>query len=322
MNSALKWMPLVAVIALASAGCARDGYYHDRNLDYHEAQESAPLVLPQGRSAERYRDAMPVPELRGERSTQQAMTQAPLPQALSPGRGRERGYVERRAIGDARWLVVGAEPATVWPELERFARGRGLSVTASDSRRGILETDQATLRVRPALRSGDSEIRCEQNGTPQAGCLRALERHFEARSLSASAASLAAQRSEPEQRARLERRGDDWQVVMPFAADRLWAELDHQLTRDFALEGRRELLESDPQARAFVVDYLTLSERQRGLLRSLATLELGESLQRVRLTLEPRGPRETVLRARSVDEQTLTREDQRELLERVAGLLR
>jgi len=322
MNSALKWMPLVAVTALAMAGCARDGFYHDRNLDYDEAEERAPLVLPDGRNAARYRDAMPVPEVSGTRPAEEGVVDAPLPQALSPGRSRERGYVERRAIGDERWLVVGAEPSTVWPELERFVRRRGLTVTASDSRRGTLDTDQARISVRPALRSGDSEIRCEQDGTPQAACLTALERHFEARSLSPSAASLAAQRPEAQDRASFERRDDDWQVVLPFQADRLWAELDHQLALDFAVEGRRELLERNPASRSFLVSYLTQSERQRGLLRSLATLNLGESSRQVRLGLNARGPEETVLTAQSVDEEPLSTEDQRELLERVAGLLR
>ncbi|MDZ7854061.1 MAG: lipoprotein, NlpB [Halomonas sp.] len=322
MNSALKGMPLVAVIVLAMAGCARDGYYHDRNLDYDEAEESAPLVLPNARKVERYRDAMPVPEVGGARPAENGVVEAPLPQALTPGGSMERGYVERRAIGDERWLVVGAEPATVWPELERFVRSRGLTVTASDSRRGILDTDQARFSVRPALRSGDSEIRCEQGGTPQGSCLTALERHFEALSMSSSASSLAVQRSETQDRARFEQRGDDWQVVLPFEADRLWSEFSHQLELAFAVEGRRELLQRDPASRSFLVSYLTRSERQRGLLRSLATLNLGDSPQQVRLVLEAYGPEETVLKALSADEEPLSTEDQRELLERVAGLLR
>ncbi len=64
MNSALKWLPLAALVALA--GCARDdGYYHDRNIDYADARQAAPLVLPESRNSQRYRDAMPVPEAAG-----------------------------------------------------------------------------------------------------------------------------------------------------------------------------------------------------------------------------------------------------------------
>ncbi|MEQ6888613.1 lipoprotein, NlpB [Halomonas sp. CS7] len=322
MNSALKGM-LVATVALATAGCARDGYYHDRNLDYAEAEETAPLVLPEARNPARYRDAMPVPEVSGARPAADGVVEAPLPQALSPGRARERGYVERREIGSDAWLVVGAQPASVWPELERFVQGRGLDVIARDPSRGVLETEQARLSVRQGLRRGDSELHCERGGSVDAGCLRALERHFQSLSASASAASLTAQRPEVQDRARFEQRGDDWQVILPYDIDRLWAELSHQLEIDFAVEGRRELRERDPGTRSFLVGYLTREGREQGLLSSLASLELGAEPQPVQLTLEARGPEETVLRAVGVGEAgSLPEEDQRELLERVAGLLR
>ncbi|APE31426.1 lipoprotein, NlpB [Halomonas aestuarii] len=323
MNSALKGMPLVAVIALAMAGCARDGFYHDRNLDYAEAEESAPLVLPDARNANRYRDAMPVPEVSGTRPAEDGVVEAPLPQALSPGRAREPGYVERREIGSDAWLVVGADPAAIWPELERFVQRRGLDVTARDPGRGLLETEEARFRVRQGLRSGDSEILCERGGATDTGCLTALERHFQALSASSSVASLTAQRPERLDRARFEQRGDDWRVILPFGVDRVWAELSHQLEIDFAIEGRRELLDRDPSGHAFLVDYLTLSEREQGLLSSLASLDLGDEPRRVRLALEALGPEETVLRATGVGEAgELSDQDQRELLERVAGLLR
>lgn len=59
---ALKWMPLALVTAVTLTGCARDGFYHDRNLDYTEAAPAPPLVLPETRNTQRYRDALPVPQ--------------------------------------------------------------------------------------------------------------------------------------------------------------------------------------------------------------------------------------------------------------------
>ncbi|BBI53096.1 hypothetical protein HORIV_55170 [Vreelandella olivaria] len=58
---ALKWVPLALAAAVALSGCARDGFYHDRNLDYTEAAPAPPLVLPETRNTQRYRDALPVP---------------------------------------------------------------------------------------------------------------------------------------------------------------------------------------------------------------------------------------------------------------------
>ncbi|MBB3190636.1 lipoprotein-34 [Halomonas cerina] len=321
MSAALKWMPLTAVIALALAGCAREGYYDDRQADYVEAEESAPLVLPDARESRRYRDAMPVPEAAVPLQTRGDAFEAPRPQPLSAARGLEAGAVERREIGEQRWLVVGAEPAAVWPELERFARLRGLEVVNRDSARGVLETDQVRLVVHPGLRPGVSEVRCEQGGRPVSRCLQALSRHLASRHVAASASSLATQPVGDYPRPRLMQQGGEWQVMVPVDIDRTWAELSHQLAADFSVAGRRELIERDAKAHTFLVDYMTLSERSTGLLGTLVSLGQ-ESPQRIRVVLEARGPERTVLRVRPADTDELSAEDRRELLERMASLLR
>lgn len=322
MSAALKWRPLVAVIALVLAGCAREGYYDDRQADYVEAEKSAPLVLPDARDSRRYRDAMPVPEAGAPLQARGEDFEAPRPQPLAAGHRLETGTVEWREIGAQRWLVVGAEPAAVWPELERFARLRGLDIVTQDSARGVIETAQARLTVRPGLRAGESEVRCEQNGEAVALCLQALERHLASPSGAASASSLATQPVADQPRPRVVQQGGEWQVVVPVDVDRAWAELSYQLAADFAVTDRRELVERDPQAHAFLVDYLTASERRQGMLSALVTLDLGDTPQRIRLVLEASGPEQAVLRAVSADDRELSVEDRRELLERVASLLR
>ncbi|MGR2737880.1 lipoprotein, NlpB [Billgrantia sp. Q4P2] len=322
MNSALKWMPLVALAALATAGCAREGFYDDRNIDYVKAQRSAPLVLPQGRNEQRYRDAMPVPEAQGSLRTSSERFHAPSPTRLASGGAVERDFVERREIGNDRWLVIGSDPGMVWPQLQDFARARGLQVQASDDR-GVLETAQGRLSVRQGLRAGDSEVRCDQNGRPVAACLDALEQHFSARSATASAASLAGQQIASEDRLRFEQLASgEWVVRIPLDIDRVWAELSHQLEADFTVEDRRELLEQNPQQHDFLVNYMTVSERGRGMLQIVLSPDVRQMPQEIRLVLESDGPERTTLRAVNESERRFTEEDARELLERVSGLLR
>ncbi len=321
MNSALKWLPLVAAIALA--GCARpDGYFDDRNVDYADARDTTPLVLPETRNPQRYRDAMPVPDAAGEFRAPDGRFQAPSPQPLGAGRAMERDFVERREVGGDSWLVVGADPGSVWPQLEDFARSRGLGIQASDSSRGVIETQQARLSVRQGLRAGDSEVRCDQNGTPVAACLEGLEQYFGARSATASASSLAAQRLAGEERLALTQRGDDWVVQIPLSIDRTWAELSHQLQLDFTVEERRELLDRDPEAHDFLVSYMTVSERNRNPIEIVFSPDVRQMHQQIRLVLESTGPEQTMLRAVNASDRGFSPEDQRELLERVASLLR
>lgn len=323
MNSALKWMPLVAAIALTTAGCARDGYYHDRNVDYAQAGGSAPLTLPETRDQQRYRDLMPVPQAADEFHAPDGRFRAPSPQRLAAGRAIERSFVERRDIGHDGWLVVGTDPGSVWPQLEEFARSRGLGVVASDSSRGVIETQQVQLSVRQGLRAGDSEVRCDQGGSAVASCLDALETFFDARSASASASSsLAAQRLAGEDRLRIVQQGNDWQVQIPLGIDRTWAELRYQLQQDFTVEERRELLASNPTTHEFLISYMTLSERNRNPLQVIFSPDVRQMHQEIRLVLDTVGPEQTVLRAVNASERSFSAEDQRELLERVAGLLR
>ncbi|WP_240455674.1 lipoprotein, NlpB [Halomonas faecis] len=322
MNSALKWMPLVAVAALATAGCAREGFYDDRNLDYVEAKRSDPLVLPESRNDRRYEDAMPVPRANASRLGSDPVD-TPLPSRLAAGRAVERDFVERREVRSDRWLVVGADPGTVWPQLQDFANSRGLAVQGVDNERGEIVTGQGRLSVRQGLRAGDSEVRCEQEGRPVASCLDALEQHFSARSATASAASLSGQRLATEDRLRFTQRSSgEWVVEIPLDIDRVWAELSHQLEADFTVEGRRQLLEQDAENHDFLVEYMTASERERGMIDIILSPDVRQTPQTIRLALESDGSERTVLRALNASERRYTEEDARELLERVAGLLR
>ncbi|MCA0976119.1 lipoprotein-34 [Halomonas denitrificans] len=321
MNSALKGLPLAMIAALALAGCAKEGHYHDRNEDYADARQAAPLTLPETRDQSRYRDIMPVPQASGSFYAREGDFAAPLPQTLSASTAVAAGDVAVRETDADRWLVVGAAPAVVWPELERFAEQRGLEITRSDSAAGVIETSDASLLLRQGLRTGTSEIRCDTAGQLNRLCLNSLQRHFEARSASASIASASAQQSTDRQSIRFEPRGDDWVMVLPFDIDRAYAELAFQLENNFDMEDRRELVSADEASKRFVIDYVTESERTRGFVDSLMSMDLTESMHRVEMRLTPQG-QETLMEARAVDDEPLSGDDQRELLQRMEGLLR
>lgn len=321
MNPALKWMPLVVSIALVTAGCARDGYYHDRNIDYVDAQQSQPLRLPDSRDTSRYRDAMPVPEARGEFVASEERFRAPRPDSVA--RGGQRDFVETRESGSDRWLLVNADVSDVWTRLEEFSRRQGLNVTDNQPERGILATSEATFNVQPGIRTGSSEVRCEQGGTTHTECLVALNQYLSAESQTASASALASQRAQQQQETvRLERSDDSWALLLATDISRAWAEMEYQLGRNFTQENRELLLESDPDSRDFLIEYMTASERNRGVFSIVFSADVSQSAQWLRLSLDQAPSGETRVQVVNESDRALSADDARELLDRVAALLR
>ena len=316
---ALKWVPLALAAAVALSGCARDGFYHDRNLDYTEAAPAPPLVLPETRNTQRYRDALPVPQAATQGTRLDEAAEIRPPQSLAIGSGLEPEYVERREVGDQTWLVVAADTGTVWPQLEEFVRSRQLNVLQSSASQGVIVTSQGEIRLQSALRAGSSEVRCESGGQTMASCLDALESHLSARSASVSvSSSWTAQRLTDEQTLQVRQQGE---VVIPQPVDRVWAELNHYLELDFAQEGQRDLLASEPSSHEFLVEYMTETERNRNPLQIVFSADVRKMSQEIRLALQPDGD-QTILRAINASERAFSADDQRELLERVSGYLR
>lgn len=153
-------------------------------------------------------------------------------------------------------------------------------------------------------------------------CLDALESHLSARSASASvSSSWTAQRLTSDQSLQVRQQGDEWEVVIPQSIDRVWAELNHYLELDFTQEGQRNLLAADPNEHEFLVEYMTLAERNRNPLQIVFSSDVRKMSQEIRLVLESNGD-QTILRAINASERSFSAADQRELLERVSGYLR
>lgn len=321
MSCALKWMPLVAALALA--GCARDGYFDDRETDYVDAKPSQPLVLPDSRDQRRYGNRMPVPDSVGSFASVGEDFRLAPPRALGVGSSMKPGSVARREAGDERWLVVGAEPAAVWGQMEGFVRQQGLRVQRQEPTQGLLVTSGGDIRLQPGLHAGISEVRCERNGATQGDCLQALERYFESTTAASSSSSLVVQRP-AEQRVRplLEKENDQWLLKLPFSIQRVYAELNHQLEADFIVEGERQLLETSPQRHDFLVEYMVRSERERNMLEIIISPDVRQMSQTLRLDLESTGPNSSVLTVSNESEREFSEHDAHEVLERVADLLR
>lgn len=324
MNPASKLLPLTVVVALLASGCARDGYYYDRNEEYRDARMTEPLDLPESRQPGRYQDAMPVPSASSDFLASDDEFEAPRPLALATGRQEEDAFVEMRDAGADRWLLVNAAPANVWPRLQGFVEQRGLQVTALDPASGRIETDQAVLRVRQGLRGNTSEVRCENVAAtagapaPYDQCLTALNSYLTSMGAQEQSVSLAAQNLSRNDRVRLENQAGEWQLLLSLGLDRAWSELHYQLENSFDSE-TRQLVDQNRSTGEFLVDYAPRDADRGGFL---GFFEGDAPVRRYRLQVDNAGPESTRVTVAPTDGEPLSSAESRELLDALATALR
>ena len=313
MKAATNWMPLVAAIALAMAGCASEGYYDDRSEAYSQAESAAPLTLPAGSELYETREAMPVPKANRPFRQVEGEFTAPRPQPAVA----VREYVERRQMGEARWLTVKDSPALVWSHVIEFSERQGLRVTERDDQARRLSTPEGEIVVREGLGAA-SEVRCEQNGRALDGCLDALAGYLGARGQTAMASNLARRDAAGAAPARLV--GDRGARALLIDADpeQAWAELSYLLERDFD-QPEQQLLDRDAAAGDFQVAYLPLAERHAGMLDRLFG---DQTPRRARLSIAPAAEGQSRLTVAAAGEPALDDAGVRDLLGRLASLLR
>ncbi|WP_136068493.1 outer membrane protein assembly factor BamC [Modicisalibacter radicis] len=315
MNPVFTWMPLIVAAAVALSGCGRDGYYYDRSDEYQAADMSQPLELPDSRRSSRYQDAMPVPDASND-FVAEGDFEVPRPQPLAGSRDEELPYVELREAGGDRWLLVNTSPGGVWPQLQGFVESRGLTIASMDASQGRIATEEADFRVRQGLRSGTSEVRC--SAADAAGqCLTALQGYLDSRSEQAGGVSLAAQSLSQEERVRLLKRDDRWQLQLALGIDRAWSELHYQLSNNFTGEGRK-LVDQNRSAGDFLVDY-TPREDDGGWFDWFGD---DAEPRRYRLHVAPAGAGESRVTVAAADDRALADSEARAVLDALASTLR
>jgi len=313
MKAAMNWMPLVAAVALAMAGCSSGGYYDDRSEAYSQAKSAEPLILPAGSQLYETRDAMPVPKAnRPYRKVGDEFT-APRPQPSVA----ERDYVERRSMGDARWLAVNDPPDVVWPRVVEFGERQRLSVTDRDDMARRLTTPEGVIAVSDGL-GATSEVRCEQNTSALDGCLNALAGYLNARGQTAMASNLSRREASGAAAARLVGGEGDRALLIDADAEQAWAELSHLLERDFD-QPEQQLLDQDAAGGDFQIAYLPLAERHAGMIDRLFS---DQTPRRARLNVVPAAEGQARLTVTSVGEPALDDAGVRDLLGRLSSLLR
>ncbi len=247
---------LVSALSGCSYLTGDDGMFRDRQGDYLAAPTVAPMVIPANLDSFTLDELYVVPPALPE--DKPTFVQAPAPRPLDTNI-REGVVVQR--FGDRRWIVIGAEPAQVWPRLRDYWSTAGIELAAEDPVSLVMETtwqgeagsrSKYQVRIEPGLHAGNSEVYVLQVGesyvTDPAASINwpansaSLElEHAMLDSVSvyladrtdlyrASSVSLLAGSLEAESKASIVRTGDGETLLLRIDFDRAWSQVGQALS--------------------------------------------------------------------------------------------
>jgi len=139
-----------ALVAWMLGACSTvEQYVPDRRADYKRARSVDTLEIPPDLTASTIDDTLVVPELAPTGSatfsdySKERVGGVNVQQSLLPQ--PENVRLERDGLD--RWLVVNADPQTVWPKIRRFWEDAGFAIQVEDPVTGVVETAWAENRA-------------------------------------------------------------------------------------------------------------------------------------------------------------------------------
>ena len=134
----LAGLTALALIITGTGGCSWLGF-RDRGSDYLQAQQTAPMRLPEGVQAKHLDPLLPIPTQIPSLAARDDEFETPRPQALAAG--PDSGEFSLQKSGDARWLLALRPPAEVWPLARQYFERNGLAIAEERPQTGEFITE-------------------------------------------------------------------------------------------------------------------------------------------------------------------------------------
>lgn len=138
----LAGLSALAVIISSTSGCGwlwgPDGYFRDRGSDYLEAQQTAPMKLPEGvQTDKRLVPLLPIPSNVAD-DTAKGEFVVPRPQPLAAIASASDYTLQK--TGDSRWVIAQHVPSEVWPVAMQFFQDNGFRIDEQRPQTGEFTT--------------------------------------------------------------------------------------------------------------------------------------------------------------------------------------
>lgn len=148
-NRLTKLLVCTLVVATASGCAVFDTVKEKRKIDYQTSRRLPSLEIPPDLTGLPAGKDSPIPGARStatysefisDKKNTPGQVAAVIPDAVSDM------HLERE--GRNRWLVVKAEPDTLWPKVRQFVQSNGLLISRENAQTGVIETDWAENRAK------------------------------------------------------------------------------------------------------------------------------------------------------------------------------
>ncbi len=187
-STGLKDLTKISLIALllTTTGCSWLGLEGTTD-NYLEAETKPATEIPDGVDNPPFVDLMPIPDVIDSRGLAGQRFELELPEPLSTTFGVDQIVI--RKLGEMRWVFLDANPALVWPKVQRFWESRNIMVEMANPTTGEMETvwvvsrdgeadtiyesltsgnawtdsraalqNKFQLRIEPGIRNGSTEV--------------------------------------------------------------------------------------------------------------------------------------------------------------------
>jgi outer membrane protein assembly factor BamC len=142
---------LITSLLFTLIGCSSGGgYFSDSERAYRSQKETVDdLEVPPDLTRSSIQDSMAIPNA-GSASYEEYASKRDSGSVAKPVQDQvlpEFDTIRVERDGDQRWLVINAEPQTVWPKVVEFWRSNGLLLVEQDPTIGVMQTDWLESRA-------------------------------------------------------------------------------------------------------------------------------------------------------------------------------
>lgn len=180
-------LTMTLVILLSLGGCGlfggEDSYFRNRNSDYLNANDIAPIKVPEGMTDKRLGQLYPMPKVATNVEFESGINEkfeVPRPEPLANNLIAESVKIQR--LGSDRWILMNVSPGEIWPRIRAFLGDNGLTIVNANIKQGIIDTNWIQFKT-DLGKSDRYRVQIDQGVQPETSEIHILHQSIEGKAV-------------------------------------------------------------------------------------------------------------------------------------------